>query len=62
MTGDYLARLREHLGKTQQEIADAIGVSRVTVSRWETGDMRMERPDWVVYRLRRARLWKRLEG
>ena len=32
-----LVRARERLALTQQEVADALGVSRVTVARWEAG-------------------------
>ena len=31
---DYLARRRKELGLTQKEVADAVGVSEATVSRW----------------------------
>ena len=30
-------RLRDHLGLTQQQLADEIGVRQQTVSEWETG-------------------------
>lgn len=30
--------LREAAGVSQEELAEALGVSRATVSRWETGD------------------------
>ena len=30
--------LRQRLGISQQELADALGVSRAALSRWETGD------------------------
>jgi transcriptional regulator with XRE-family HTH domain len=33
----FLAEWRELRGHTQQELGDVLGVSDVTVSRWETG-------------------------
>ena len=35
MTGDQFAQLRFELNWTQQEVADRLGVTRFTVSRWE---------------------------
>lgn len=34
---DNLRRLREDLGFTQEDVADKVGVSRVAVTRWESG-------------------------
>lgn len=34
---EYLAQIREELGYSQQDIADAVNVDRTTVSKWETG-------------------------
>lgn len=31
---------RQELGKTQKDVADAVGVSEATVSRWESGDIK----------------------
>lgn len=36
-TGGYLAALRKSAGMTQQEVADRLGVSNKTVSKWESG-------------------------
>ena len=36
-TGAYLAMLRKIEGMTQQEVADRLGVSNKTVSKWESG-------------------------
>ena len=36
-TGSYLAALRKDVGMTQQEVADRLGVSNKTVSKWESG-------------------------
>jgi DNA-binding transcriptional regulator YiaG len=35
MTGNQFAQLRFELNWTQQEVADQLGVTRFTVSRWE---------------------------
>jgi DNA-binding transcriptional regulator YiaG len=39
-TPAYLITLREALDLTQQEFGDAVGVDKMTVSRWERGDRR----------------------
>ena len=39
MTGDQFARLRAELSWSQQEVADQLGVTRFTVSRWEGQDL-----------------------
>lgn len=36
----YLAEWREKKGLTQQQLADRLGASDVTISRWETGRRR----------------------
>jgi transcriptional regulator with XRE-family HTH domain len=36
-TGDRIAKARRHAGLTAQEIADEVGVTRTSVSNWETG-------------------------
>lgn len=36
-TGTYLASLRKAAGMTQQDVADRLGVSNKTVSKWESG-------------------------
>ena len=33
-----LKRIREELGLTQEQLADEVGVHRVTVAKWEAGD------------------------
>lgn len=35
----YLADRRKELGLTQKDIAEAVGVSEATVSRWESGEI-----------------------
>jgi transcriptional regulator with XRE-family HTH domain len=37
MTPEQLKQRRRALGMTQRQIADALGVDRQTVSRWEVG-------------------------
>lgn len=41
--GRYLQFLRQEAGLEQQDVADALEVSRVTVSRWETGTTEIKR-------------------
>ena len=36
-TGAYLASLRKGRDMTQQQVADILGVSNKTVSKWESG-------------------------
>jgi DNA-binding transcriptional regulator YiaG len=47
-------RIRARLGLTQAAIADAIGVHRVTVAKWEAGDRGIPEPV--------ARLLKRIQA
>lgn len=47
MTADELRRRRERLRLTQQELADRLGVHRVTVNRWENGALAIDRPEMV---------------
>jgi DNA-binding transcriptional regulator YiaG len=37
MTPEQVRAIRKRLGLTQQELADTIAASQVTVARWETG-------------------------
>jgi DNA-binding XRE family transcriptional regulator len=40
MTADQIKKLRLELGLSQKEMAKQVGVSRVTITRWETGRFR----------------------
>ena len=40
LTPGYIVSLREAMGLTQRELARKLGVSKMTVSRWECGRMR----------------------
>ncbi|MBI4295298.1 MAG: DUF3883 domain-containing protein [Chloroflexi bacterium] len=42
-TGDWVRTLRRQLGLTQSQLAERLGVTFVTVSRWETGQARPNR-------------------
>jgi len=35
MTGKEIKQLRKKLGMTQQELADRLGIVRITIIRWE---------------------------
>ena len=43
----YLADRRKELGLTQKDIAEAVGVSEATVSRWESGEIANMRRDRI---------------
>ena len=53
--GAFLQALRRENGLTQEQLAEQIGVSRRTVSRWETGsnmpdlDVLMELSDYLSW-------------
>ncbi|UDM05547.1 helix-turn-helix transcriptional regulator [Streptomyces longhuiensis] len=42
-------QLRRAAGLTQQEVADAVGVKRLAVARWELGQTHPRRPHRAVY-------------
>jgi len=48
MLGDVkpqeLKRIREGLGLTQEQLAEEIGVHRVTIAKWEAGDRGIPEP------------------
>jgi transcriptional regulator with XRE-family HTH domain len=44
VTREELQRLREELGLTQEQLAEEVGVHRVTVARWENGDRGIPEP------------------
>lgn len=39
---------RQELGLTQKEVADRVGVTEATVSRWESGDIKNMRRDRIA--------------
>lgn len=47
LAGDYIKMRRIELELTQKDIADALGVSEGTVSRWESGDINNMRRDRI---------------
>jgi transcriptional regulator with XRE-family HTH domain len=51
MTGVALRRLRRGLGWTQKQLAEAVGVTRKTVARWERGELGMRSTAERVIRL-----------
>jgi transcriptional regulator with XRE-family HTH domain len=42
--GERIKSVRERRGLTQQEVADAVGVTRVAVALWESGDTKSLKP------------------
>ena len=44
---DYLKKRRLELSLTQKQVADFVGVSEATVSRWESGDIANMRRDRI---------------
>jgi len=44
MTKDDVKRLRKKLGMTQQQLAEALGVTQTSVGRWEIGMHQIEEP------------------
>ena len=46
--GELLAKKRKERGLTQLEVANAVGVSEATVSRWESGNIANMRRDRIA--------------
>lgn len=44
-----LAAVRVNAGKSQQDIADEMGVSRLTVCNWESGKTKMSEADILMF-------------
>lgn len=52
MTASELIRIRKHLGFTQQQLAERLGINRVSVARMECGMRRItERTEMQVRQL-----------
>jgi DNA-binding CsgD family transcriptional regulator/transcriptional regulator with XRE-family HTH domain len=51
LTPAHLAARRRALGLSQQALGDVLGVPRNTVARWERGDLRVGRPEWIALAL-----------
>ena len=51
MQGDELRAMRKALGMSQQELADAIGMSRKAVGEMERGDAPIEKRTGMAVRL-----------
>jgi DNA-binding transcriptional regulator YiaG len=54
MTSTGVKRIRRELGLTQEGLAKAVGVDRVTVARWETNVHRIPEPTVRLIRLLHA--------
>ncbi len=56
LTGDEVRRIRKRLRLTQADLARALGVTRVTVARWETGVYAIPEPTArLLQRVRKER-------
>lgn len=55
-----LKAYRKRLGLSQGRLADGLGVSRVTLTRWETGALGIQHPG--ILRLALAQLAREMEG
>ena len=53
VTPAELVRRRRALGLSQRALGEMLGVPRNTVARWERGDVRISRPDWLELALAR---------
>lgn len=51
LTGADLKRRREAIPLTQAQLAERLGTSQQTVTRWETGAQRIERPKTLALAL-----------
>lgn len=47
MTGSQLRERRERLGLTQSALASKLGTNQITISRWESEKLRIERPQML---------------
>jgi transcriptional regulator with XRE-family HTH domain len=54
-----LRKMREKLGLTQTQLAEALKVSQVTISRWETDAMAIQQPEILKLALHHLRYLKR---
>jgi transcriptional regulator with XRE-family HTH domain len=47
VTGAELRERRERLGLTQSALASKLGTNQITISRWESDKLRIERPEML---------------
>jgi len=62
MTAEELKRLRQRAGLTQKALAGLLGVARITVVRWETGERGISRVTELAIRYVLERQRKRKGG
>ncbi len=62
MTAEQLKRLRQRAGLTQKALAALLGVARITVVRWETGQRPISRVTELAIRYVLERQRKRKGG
>jgi len=59
VTGDEVRRVRKALGMTQRTFAEAVGVARNTVARWERDELTVGSTAAILIRLLGERAPKR---
>lgn len=62
MTAADIEKFREAMGWTQAELAERLGVSQVSVSRWETGERVPRRPVLLLLESIRDRITNAAEN
>ena len=62
MDGETLKQARAALGLTQEQLAEALGLPRVTITRWETGTVAIRHGRLVALALEALHKRKRKGG
>lgn len=46
--GEIIRNKRQELGMVQEDLANVVGTTRATVSRWESGDIHKMKPQFIT--------------